>query len=1199
MRQTMVCKLVAITLFTLVSVCDVRVAPAAQLDLTDVPLFLTLNVIPNIFYLIDDSASMDLEVMTKDPDTGAFTNSQPDGTSRVDDGGVKHLDADGDGLPDCSFPSADAEFGGYVYGVQFPNNTFKGTPGGQNCNLADDRAWRFRNSDFNALYFDPNRVYKPWVGVDKNGNPFKEYPITAALDNPSPNVVSVKTIDLTRDSVFGSGITRDHDGDGAPDGFRYYTWTDLDGDGNFDNGEETEFLIKNADAATQQNFSNWFTYSRKRSYATKKVFGEIVDEVEGVRMGMATFNTASTSHTAICDVPFPDPPPNPISEQHCYTPTFGTNDPKRQLMTNLYSVAVQGNKTLRTPLNNTGQYFMCQGGFFKNEQDAGHCPLLPPDEGGKCQQNFVLLMTDGPYDGVYSGTGNEDINGPGDFDGGAHADSWSDTAGDIAMYYYETDLDGISTNNNVPTVPGIDENSQQHIVTMAISFGATGSLNADPPNRTDPFAWPDPNPKGKGKPASVNSPRIDDLRHAAFNSRGKFINATRPERLKQVIVEAMEAIADRTSSAASVALNSGSRNANSRIYQARFKSGRWSGQLFSFPLTTTGKTGTPEWDSSLVLDGQNWDTGRNIWTYKSDSRVGVPFRWGNLSTAQRDQLNINIDGVNDGRGQDRLEFLRGKRDLEGTTFRDRTTVLGDLIDSDPFFVGEPGLPDSVGSGYNNFRSTTSRPDIVYVGGNDGMLHGFNANDGSEVLAYVPNEVYGNLSRLTSKDYKHRFFVDGSPTVGDVNLTGTTWQSVLVGSLRQGGQGVFALNVTEPQNFTASDVLWEFTDADDADLGYTYGQASIVRMQNGRWAAVFGNGYNNTEPDGAASTTGTAALYIVFLDGGLDGTWTPGDDYIKIEVGCSPCDPPNGLATPAAVDVEGDFTADYIYAGDLRGNMYRFDVSSPNPTGWKMGAIVYSSTTGNKLDASAAPIRLPITSRPQVGAHPKSKCGQIVYFGTGKFIETSDNSNPKSHNQEFLAVWDQPPTQCTLEPIVVTPPVSKANLVKQKIEVSARGRIVVPKAVDWGETATVKEYGWSLPLPLDGERVVTNPLLRNERIIFTTLIPDTRICSFGGTSWLMEVDAFTGGSLKEPAFDLDEDGLFTDEDKDPNPSSNTSGELVSLAGLESTEGILPSPTVLAAGATEIKFNSGSKGGIFVTVENPGPRASGRIAWRQFD
>jgi type IV pilus assembly protein PilY1 len=277
----MVCKLVAITLFTWVSVCDVRVAPAAQLDLTDVPLFLTLNVIPNIFYLIDDSASMDLEVMTKDPDTGAFTNSQPDGTSRVDDGGVKHLDADGDGLPDCSFPSADAEFGGYVYGVQFPNNTFKGTPGGQNCNLADDRAWRFRNSNFNALYFDPNRVYKPWVGVDKNGNPFKEYPITAALDNPSPNVVSVKTIDLTRDSVFGSGITRDHDGDGNPDGFRYYTWTDLDGDGNFDNGEETEFLIKNADAATQQNFSNWFTYSRKRSYATKKVFGEIVDEVEG------------------------------------------------------------------------------------------------------------------------------------------------------------------------------------------------------------------------------------------------------------------------------------------------------------------------------------------------------------------------------------------------------------------------------------------------------------------------------------------------------------------------------------------------------------------------------------------------------------------------------------------------------------------------------------------------------------------------------------------------------------------------------------------------------------------------------------------------------------------------------------------------------------------------------------------------------
>jgi type IV pilus assembly protein PilY1 len=1169
MKRMLAIKTVAYVFLALYYLGHATPVSADPLDLSDAPLFLNINVLPNILFLIDDSQTMDFEVMTKDPHGGLFCGTQPNCSIPDPPGSsVKHRDDNDNGLPDCAFAANGQTFNGYIYGTRFPGNTYP-DGGGQNCNIADDQAWRFRNSDFNLLYFNPNRTYSPWPGLNAAGNPFTNMPITAAKDDPNDS--NSPTIDLTRHN--SKGHLSDRDGDGVPDGFRYYTWSDSNGNGLFDDGEETEHLIKDADPATQQNFANWFSYYRRRAWVAKAVYGDLIAQAENIRMGVVTFKNTGGANM-------------PIRHMDG-SPTVGD---KRALLDALYGYLPNGNKKLRSSLYSVGQYLECDSG--NGLFSSGECPALPADQGGVCQQNFVLLMTDGPYDSndTIPSVGNFDGDGNTEFDGGACADSWSGTAADIAMHFYERDLHP-GLDNNVPTIPGVDEATHQHMVTYAITFGVNGSLSGNPPNRTDAFSWPDPDPPASSS-ADSDAAKIDDLRHAAYNSRGLFLSATKPEELSEALEDALTNIAERTSSAASVALNSGSQNANSRVYQARFNSGTWSGQLLSFPVNADGNVATPEWDSGVVLSGMNYDTAREILTYNPNTLTGVPFRWTQLSAAQQTLLHTDADSNNDGEGQARLEYLRGSDANEGTgnNYRIRLSRLGDLINSDPFFVGMPSFPNNLGAGYPAFRSAYSgRTPMVYVGGNDGMLHGFNANNGAEELAYVPHLVFPHLSQLTDPGYSHRYFVDGSPTVGDAygsfgsrcSSGGACWRSVLVSGLRNGGQGLFALDVTDPATFDESNaanlVLWEFSDADDADLGYTFSQPSIVKMANGAWAAVFGNGYNNSEPDGRASATGHAVLYVVFLDRGLDGIWSIGSDFIKIDTGVGSPATPNSLSTPAPVDQDGDFQVDYIYAGDLQGNLWRFDVRNASPSNWGPAVRLLTATSGGSVQ--------PITTRPEVGSHPDPlETGLMVYFGTGKYLEDSD-TNSVSPTQTFYGIWDKLETP----PTVVT----RSDLLQQTVVSETAGQRVTSKnEIDWQIHS-----GWYIDLPAPGERQVTDSMLRNGRIIFTTLIPHTKACSFGGTSWLMELDAYFGGRLENSPFDLNDDDHFDDNDK-VTISVDGSTEPVAISGLQSTEGILPSPTILSSGTTEIKYNSGSRGGIFVTTENPGPRASGRQAWRQF-
>ncbi|HED34904.1 MAG TPA: hypothetical protein ENJ08_11965 [Gammaproteobacteria bacterium] len=694
---------------------------------------------------------------------------------------------------------------------------------------------------------------------------------------------------------------------------------------------------------------------------------------------------------------------------------------------------------------------------------------------------------------------------------------------------------------------------------------------------------------GFSLPVGTDPTALDQV--AAAGGTNTAFQANDPASLQTAFDAIFNDILAKTGASSSAATNSTSLSTTSRIFQARFNSGDWSGQLISRTINVDGTLGAIQWDAGDGVALPLTSAARQIITYSRDSNDGIAFKWSLLDAltdkTQRDFLNIDAFGVADGLGSDRVGFLRGD-DVAG--FRNRgTKKLGDIINSSPFFLGAPdaGYAESEMVGYTAFHSANdSRVPMIYAGSNDGMLHGFSANDGTEKIAYIPSQVYENLSALTDPGYgagvAHRYLVDGSPMLGDANL-GTdalpNWKTVLAAGLNAGGQGYYALDVTDPTLFTetnaANTVLWEFTDEDDSDLGYSFNQpvlnrltnqsAQIARMANGEWALIVGNGYNNSEVDGHASTTGHAYLYILFLNGGLDGDWSDPGDYIKIDTGVGSIATPNGLATPRPIDVDGDGRVDVIYAGDLTGRMWKFDVSSVSTAGWGVansGAPLYRAKDSSGTSQ-------PITTAPLVTLVPGGD--YIIGFATGLYIGVGDIAT--TGTQTMYGIIDDGTTGTVA---------GRPALVQQTIDsVAIDGatgfeiRLSSQNPIDF---ATKK--GWYMDLPESGERVVFNPILRDGRFVFTTLTPDSAVCASGGSSWLMELNYLTGGRLNvRPFTQVEKQG-----------AKQVSGIRIG--------NILPTPTILndRKNSKEYKIGNDSSGTANVISESVQNR-TGRLLWRE--
>jgi len=657
------------------------------------------------------------------------------------------------------------------------------------------------------------------------------------------------------------------------------------------------------------------------------------------------------------------------------------------------------------------------------------------------------------------------------------------------------------------------------------------------------------------------------------------------------------------SSASAVAANSTRLDSGTKIYQAKFNSTDWSGELLAYNVNTFSGELTEDWNASSLLPEAD---SRKIFTFAPTSASGIPFLWDSLEATQKDYLDTLIS-VNDGLGEQRVDWLRGDDANElkynGGFFRNRTNNLGDIVNSDPVFVGSQdlgygSLSGSLGSSYKTFVTTnkTRRP-MIYVGANDGMIHGFGATDGIEKFAYIPNALFPKLSELTSPNYSHQYYVDGASAVGDVYY-GSAWHTILTGTTGAGGRAVFALDVTDPDGFNPTSVLWELTNSQDSDLGYTITQPSVVRMQDGSSVVLVANGYN--------SNNGHAVLFV------LDAK--TGAVIQKLDTLAGDAAKKNGLSSPVAVDTDDDKGIDTVYAGDLYGNFWKFNLSGsagswPVPTS---PLFVACTTSGTNCSPEN---RQPITGKPNVGqvgavGTDQNGIGLMIYFGTGKYFETEDNIiSESSQIQTFYGLWDQG--------AAIT---DRSELQEQTITHEGNFgtahplRVVSKTPVCYGPTSDAScsssgpfKSGWALNLigpsnVVEGELVVSYPLVRRGLVIFPTVVPNADPCSFGGKSWLMEIDALSGGEFSGAPFDTNGDGNIDDNDL----VTLQDGSKHAISGIDLGVGIIKTPAVVESSVAPIdyKYVSGSSGNMASITELGAPPAgpvvggSGtRRSWRQ--
>lgn len=573
-------------------------------------------------------------------------------------------------------------------------------------------------------------------------------------------------------------------------------------------------------------------------------------------------------------------------------------------------------------------------------------------------------------------------------------------------------------------------------------------------------------------------------------------------------------------------------NAGASLYMPRFDGRRWSGTLLSYPLRLDAAGGAarmadkPDWDAGELLTGNPNATppvaardiaSRRIFTL-STAGVGTPFEWAALDNGLRGWLNATpyaVPDASDSLGADRLAYLRGDRGKEQSApqgiFRVRDSVMGDVANSNPVYVGAPSLAVRE-AGYDKFLAAyRGRPNAVYVGANDGMLHAFEARTGKELFAYVPRIMFARLAAYTSPDYVHQSYVDGTPEVGEARMASGAWKTVLVSGSGAGATGVFALDVTDPAGFSADKVLWEFSGAYDNDMGYVTQAPRIMKFRTAAatktgaatygWFAVVPSGFNNANKDGRA------ALFLLSLDKPPGEAWKENFNYYKIVLP-RPADKTlvNALSTP------GDFAAAdgstrILYAGDTQGNLWKFDFTGNAP--WVKGnalgvkgSLVMVAMSGSDADAK----RQPITVAPVVGVGPAG--GAIVLFGTGKFVSPDDLGRSSRGVQTIYGVYDNgaaiPAGEARTQLQLRT-----ASPVAGQAFPSITGDSFVYGAFD---RKTNARRGWYFDLPAgieQGERLVFKPVLSDGQLFFNTLIPNANACSADGGGRSCAVNAMTG------------------------------------------------------------------------------------------
>lgn len=895
------------------------------------------------------------------------------------------------------------------------------------------------------------------------------------------------------------------------------TWQEKDSTGTIVTRSRTQ-------ADEVQNIATWFSYHRTRAKIAKAGASDaFADLGEEYRVGFDPINHDATSDAS--DLTAAPLFPIPVSSDDGRF----KNSNRQNWYTKLHEQPMITGTPLRLALSRTGNYFKTDDApWTKN----GSGQLL------SCQRNYAILTTDGYWWDPIPATLNINEDGTASTNYTPTApfkDTWTGTLADMAMRLWKNDLrpdlpDTLASNSANPA-------NWQHMVTFGISIGERGTL--DPADGL-PASWPNP--------FAGNPQKIDDLWHAAVNGRGRFVPATDAKAFADALRTAFEDIREPAGSRTSLVASSGTALLGSSVFMASYDGDGWMGDIAAHSIVNTtvngrtvrGLSATPAWRASQKLPAHG---SRTIFTETATGGAGTTFP----TAAQT--LALTADVTN---------YLRGDSSKEvrnGGLLRNRSSVLGDIIHSQPVVVKGDG-------------SGTDKGNTIFAGANDGMLHAFNADTGVERFAYVPGGLdLARLATYSSSDYQHRFFVDG-PLVTSPDAQSPS-RRFLVGSLGRGGKGMYALDITDPVNPAASNLLWDNTwtsatattvwsAADQADTGLMIGKPIIAKLNDSSTLRVVtGNGIN--------SASGKGAVFVINIETGavVKKISVPGAD--------------NGILSIRGLDVDDNGSMDFLFAGDLLGNLWKIDLSSGTASSWD---IAYGPAGARiPLIKAVGPsgTAQPITGGIGLSYNPAT-FQMWVFFGTGRLLQGTD-LNDKSV-QSVYGVMDGAAT-------------ARANLQQRSIVASGKGTDAktTVRAFEPFAQLPAGKRGWVIDLldPLlgaQGERITTAVEVVDGRLELSSQIPGGAECAALGSGYIYFLNAFTGTSLATSWFDIDRDGSREDETLTHN------GKDVPVGGKLIETGMLNDLVDLGS----IILYSDERGGSGKEEGWPST-TSGRISWRE--
>lgn len=1024
----------------------------------------------------------------------------------------------------------------------------------QNGDRIPDASWGQYSPQCNGLAYDPSVTYSPPVKADGSIYPSASYP-NAMHDGFTSTSVT--------DDISARFYTV-YSGSQPAMSWSYTSWGSINASTTFYKEcttplstttgiPFTRVAVSSLSATQQANYANWYAYYRTRSAMLRTGAGRAIQQLgENLRVGFTTIHYGDSS----------SPNKSLFLDVADFTGTSSSGQRGRffDMLYNQVTIPAYNSYTpLRTILSSVGRY------YGKKLSGQSYDPVQY-----SCQKNYALIATDGYWNMDTNVVKLDGATPIGDEDGKSSGETapYLDSLGavaslaDVAEYYYKTDLRSDA---------GMDGVQNMGLFTLGLGLNGTLSASDWSALQAGTKAWPIPNGT-TGASTWGDATHIDDLWHAAINGRGQYFNATSSTSLFNAINSTFSMIAAaQGSGAASASSNQTPVTGDDWLLVPSYTSVRWTGDLKAFHYTVSGSTLTApdttkasaaDWSAAAKLAAMAATDRKIYFNGKGSLQL---FNATNLTSAGLSGLfNVDCGGTAPKLSQcsnaslttsvmatattaNLIAYLGGARDNEKASatdftkvFRERSGLLGDLVNAAPVFLGKPPFA-YVDAGYAAFASANAnRTKVAYVASNDGMLHAFKVDTaanggGTELWAFVPTAVMPEMYRLADATYgsNHHYFLDATPVVADVY--GATkadatmkWRSILIVGQGAGGRSYFALDVTTPSTPV---LLWEFGQttafsgsysgftAED-NQGLTYASPVVTKRPDGTWVVAIPSGLNNTSPgDGKGHLFVLNALTGEKLN---DITTSPGDSTRSNDI----------MRIEGWVDSETNNTTRRFYGGDLQGNLWRFDPFGLTPPDGAEAVLI-----GQATDAGGTP--QPITTRPLL-SEISTTGGKValVSFGTGRFLASNPDFTDSSV-QSIYTVKDK----LAATGVGKLRAVDQGNLVQLKLD--SNRATIGSTTIDW-----TTRNGWFVDLDVDssatspGERIVIDGLpLSNGVIAFGSTLPTSAVCTAGGKSYLYQFSLRNGTVVNLTAFP---NGLISGLNSQVDESGNNVTAVATLA-----------------------------------------------------